>query len=140
MRIGLLVCLLFLSSCISVNWKRWNWHEPVTDAQLTHLEAGRSTLGDCLSTLGAPNEIAEYRGSGAALTYSWLNQRHLGFSISYSLGQMSELSMNYDDHDINIEAVVLLFDEDLMLEVVRRGFLADMAPNSRRPASLETDN
>ena len=78
-----LLCSL-LCGCVSLNWSRGNVNEPIADAALASLRPGEADLTQCLSTLGAPNLVWEYKIDGLALAYAWVDSGGWGAGASYS--------------------------------------------------------
>lgn len=140
---GLLFLLPFvLAGCLSVSWSRDRRHEPLRKSVIAALEPGRSTLAECLETLGAPLYVWEYKGDGAALAWGWNDERELGVKVSVPFSEQASVSLSYDDAREKLRGAVLLFDRDLVLEDVRRGWLRDLQRDlqRRRPAAVPPDD
>ena len=134
-----LLCSL-LCGCVSLNWSRGNVNEPIADAALASLRPGEADLTQCLSTLGAPNLVWEYKIDGVALASAWVDSGGWGAGVSFSFFRYAPAaSFNFDSSDDDRNGVVLLFDEGLTLESVRRGRLSELLPINRRPAPLAED-
>jgi hypothetical protein len=139
---GLLLLLpLALASCVSFSWSRDRRHEPLAKDAIQGLEPGRSTLAECLEALGAPLHVWEYKGDGAALAWGWNDEDRKGISLSIPVYEQASASLSYDDAREELRGAVLLFDRDLVLEQVRRGWLRDLESElmRRRPAAVPPD-
>ncbi len=142
MRVALTALALctVLCGCVSLNLSRGNLNEPIADATLASLKPGESDLTRCLTTLGAPNLVWEYKIDGVALAYAWVDSGGWGVSLSYSFNRYAPAaSFNFDSRDDDRNGVVLFFDEGLILESVKRGRLGELLPINRRPAALPDD-
>lgn len=130
---------LVLAGCVSVGWSRDRRHEPLPEGVIETLEPGRSTLAECLESLGAPLYVWEYRGDGAALAWGWNDEDRKGVSVSVPVYDQVSASLSYDDAREKLRGAVLLFDRDLVLEQVREGWLRDLQRDllRRRPAAVE---
>ena len=137
-----LLLSLFLAGCVSVSWTRDRRHEPLPKGAIPALEPGRSTLSECLETLGAPLYVWEYKGDGAALAWGWSDENSKGISVSVPVYEQASASLSYDDAKEKLKGAVLLFDRDLVLEDVRRGCLRDLQRDllRRRPAPVPPDD
>jgi len=131
---------LVLQSCVGVSWRRRTFDIPIADATLASLEPGVSTLEECLGALGAPLYVWEYKGDGVALGYGWLKQGEVGVSASIPVADRASASFSFDEIRSQLDGAVLFFGPDLKLELVRRGYLREIAPlGRRRPAPVEED-
>jgi hypothetical protein len=132
---------LLLSACISGEWWRENREAPTPESALDGLRPGHADLADCLSTLGAPLRVWEYRGNGMALAYGWYDQTAWGFTVTIPAQEYVEVSFEYDHGNLDVPAVLLLFDTDLRLLEIRRGILREIAGEliRRRPNLVEDD-
>ena len=133
---------LALASCVSFGWSRDRRHAPPPAGAIGTLAPGRSTLSECLDTLGAPLYVWEYKGDGAALAWGWNDERQKGVSVSIPLYEQTSASVSYDDERAKLRGAVLLFGRDLVLEQVRKGWLRDLESEfvRRRPAAVETSD
>jgi hypothetical protein len=138
-RIAVLAAPWLLASCVTFSFERNLAHTPLDDAALDALQPGRASLEQCLERLGAPLYVWEYKGNGVALAYGWQKQKRWNVSVSVPLVRGYSASGSYTDDASKLRGAVLFFDDDLELELVRRGFLqtlrAELAP--RRPAPVE---
>ena len=130
--------VLGLESCIGVSWRRRTFDVPIADASLAALAPGVSTLGECLDALGAPLYVWEYKGDGVALGYGWLKRSEVGVSASVPVAERFNASFSFDEIRSQLDGVVLFFGPELKLELVRRGYLREIAPaERRRPAPVD---
>lgn len=135
-RASLLLSLLLLAGCVQLTWLRANVEAPIDDNRLLQLQPDRSDLDDCLSALGAPHQVWESIG-GIVLAYGWLDQAGWGVSLSYSFERFVSASFRYDDDASDLNGVVLVFDHDLRLRSIRRGYLAEITADLRpRPTAV----
>jgi hypothetical protein len=127
------------TACLSGEWWRDNREAPVPEAALAGLRPGQTDLTDCLSTLGAPLRVWEYRGNGMALAYGWHDHTAWGFTVTVPVQKYVDVSFEYDHGNLDLPAVLLLFDTDLRLLEIRRGILRDIAGEliRRRPNRVE---
>ncbi len=142
MRVALMAPALcaVLCGCVSLNFSRGNLNEPIGDAALASLKPGEADLTRCLTTLGAPDLVWEYKIDGVALAYAWVDSGSWGVSLSYSFYRYAPAtSFNFDSRDDHRNGVVLFFNEGLVLESVKRGRLGELLPINRRPAALPDD-
>jgi len=136
---GLLLLLpLLLASCVSFTWFRDHRQEPLPKGAIETLVPGKSTLAECMQTLGAPLYLWEYRGDGAALAWGWDDTHSKGVAVSIPVYDQTSVSASYDYGNERLKGAVLLFDRDLVLESVREGWLRDLERElgRRRPAPV----
>jgi hypothetical protein len=140
-RAFVLLLPLLLAGCVSGSWMRDRGHQPIPDAAIESLAPG-STLAECLGALGAPLYVWEYKGDGAALAWGWIDGDRKGISLSVPVYEQASASFSYDDGSEDLRGFVLLFDDELLLEQVRKGWLRDLerAFGRRRPAAVEPDD
>ena len=134
---GILLGLLpLLAGCVSFIWSRTRAYQPMPKGALVGLEIGRAHLDDCLERLGAPLYVWEYKRNGAALAWGHGNDDSKRIAVSIPIGRASP-SVSYGDIDANLKGAVLLFDQDLVLEQVKEGYLRAIAREVRpaRPAA-----
>ena len=137
---GILALLpLLLSSCVSFTWYRTHRDEPSPKNAISALVPGKSTLAECLEALGAPLYLWEYKGDGAALAWGWNDLHWKGITLSIPVYEQTSMSASYDYGAERMKGAVLLFDHDLVLESVRKGWLRDLEREMgrRRPAVVE---
>ena len=138
-RAAIACCALLAASCVSARWSRTLREERIAEEATQRLEIGRSDLAECLALLGAPLEVWELPAGAFALAYAWGRDRGLGATVSVPTSSGLRPSYRYDQGDANLHGLVLLFDREGVLELVRRGYLHEIAPELARPrpASLE---
>ncbi len=132
------LALVWLPGCFSWSWTREEIELPIIEESLAQLEYGAS-LDECLEQLGAPLYLWEYRKTGIALAWGSLSRRDLGLSVSVPISDQASGSINYNHIDNDIQGVVLVFDEDYRLRWIRRGFLSDLAQETRGLAAVVDD-
>jgi hypothetical protein len=81
------------------------------------LEPGASTLAQCLTTLGAPQDVEEDEsaGGGRVLTWAWEDVGGWGFYFSLPLSEYLSASLNYDAAQRGPQRLRLVFDERWVL-------------------------
>lgn len=131
--------LTALPGCVKLRFHHDNRFEPALDAAIATLDPGRVDLAAALRRLGAPLFVWEHDGDGVALAWGWQEQSGWGITVSYEVVQHAEVSFSYDSVTDDLQGLVLLFDQDLVLRVIRRGYLRDLAGELReqRPALVE---
>lgn len=135
-RLLALAAALLAGGCLQFQLERDNQLRPVREEHVARLVPGESTLGECLDALGAPLFVRERQTYGAELAYGWFKQWDWGLTVSMPVTDQFSASFNYDEVDAKLRGVVLLFDEDWKLEVVRTGFLRDLVAREVTPAYL----
>lgn len=135
----LALCVLGLCSCVSARWSRELRDGELAAERIARLEVGRTELGESLALLGAPLYVWELPEGAFALAYAWGKARGLGATVRLPGARAVSPSYRYDQGDANLHCAVLLFDRDAVLEIVRTGYLREIAPElfRRRPADLE---
>lgn len=132
-----------LGGCLSVSWGRTNRDEPLPQERMAELAPGRTTLGECLATFGAPERVEEHPvagGEGAVLLWGWLDERDLGLSVSVPVSDQNSVNFDYRTIDARTRGLVLFFDERWILAEWRSGLLSEVAADVRpRPALVEED-
>ena len=133
-----LLLLALCSACVSFDYVRFSYEEPLPDAAVAALAPG-APLQDCLAALGAPQWVWEQPDGRLALGYAWFDQVDWGFSVSWSLTDFASVSFEFDSDVREVPGVVLLFDAAWQLAASRRGFMADITRDLRRrpPAAIE---
>jgi hypothetical protein len=139
MRAALLVLCLGLAGCITFQLERNNQFAPVDKAALESLRPGETTLAECLELFGAPLWVREHRTYGLELAYGWHKNVDWGISASVPLTDYYSASVRYDETETKMRGLVLLFDEQETLSIMRTGFLRDIAPTAR-PAYVEPED
>ena len=123
------------SGCLSVTWRRDARFGEPPEGALASLRPGESDLGACLARLGAPLEVWEIP-DGVALAYGWERERNLGVTLSVPIDRGLSASLNVAAERARLRGVVLFFDADDRLSLLRTGRLAELLP-PRRPASVD---
>lgn len=138
--IGVVAAAALCSGCFRFAWERETRQVPPSKEALADIVAGETTLAHCLDRLGAPLYVWEYKQNGLALAYGWLEVDNKGVSASVSVAHDMSASFSYDDSDARLRGVVLLFDQDLKLELSKSGYLRDLSLEfaRRRPADTST--
>ena len=122
----LLACAALPVACVSAEWHRAHGLvEPPREAFAT-LVPGQADLGDCLENLGAPLLVWE-EPAGAALAWGWYEEDTLAGGVSVPMGEAFSASFDARDVDANMRGLVLLFDNEWTLRIVRRGRLRELA-------------
>jgi hypothetical protein len=126
-------------SCISVDWTRGSRQAPPPKAAVEALQVGTSTLKDALDLLGAPLDAYEYRETGMALAYGWHRSDKKGLRVSVPLYDRASASADFSRSRRGLDGLLLLFDEELNLVSIRKGWLEDLTSGFERqpPAVLD---
>ncbi|HVS19432.1 MAG TPA: hypothetical protein VMT18_12580, partial [Planctomycetota bacterium] len=121
---------LLVSGCLSVNWTRSTNAERL-DPRWTELQPGSSTLEDALELLGAPLYVYEYAVRGAVLVWGRGRADDKGFNVSVQLtDQGGSADFDYSRRSAALRGVLLAFDPDWRLVLVREGLLSDLTAGS----------
>jgi len=126
------------AGCVQVVYHRRNVEDPVLSGDLAALKPGSDDLGSCLSRLGAPYFVWEYRIDGMAL--GWVTEDTGGWSVqfSWSFERYFNAGMSVDLAGSDLPGVVLWFDGELRLLKWQRGRMRDLVSGLRhRPAPVE---
>lgn len=128
-----------LASCIGFSWQRTVVHRPIAPESLADLPRSGVPLAECLERLGAPTYVQEHRVHGLVLAWSWVHDRNLGASVSVPLSRWQNASFSYTNIRSKERGYVLWFDEELVLEDWREGFLRQLLhrPPPASPDDLE---
>ena len=137
-RAALVAGLSLLASCVSFTWSRHRLYQPLPKNAIVDLDPGSTKLDACIERLGAPLYVWEYKGDGAALAWGRGDAQSKRISVSVPVKGTSP-SVTYGDIDATVKGVVLLFDKDLVLEQVKKGYLRAIAREiaKTRPAPVE---
>jgi hypothetical protein len=128
---------LAASACVSVQWQRERRYRPLDGQALEMLEPGTTELGAVLAAFGAPLVVREHKTYGVELAYGWSDTANWGVDVSVPIDQYASASFNYNQIGAELLGVVLLFDRDLELVTVRRGYLRELlAGDQGRPPSV----
>jgi hypothetical protein len=120
--------LLATASCVNLRHQRERANDPIPEAVTDDLRPNHSTFGEVLDLLGAPVIVWPSLNGRIVMAYAWLDSSSWGLSLSYSLRQLVGASFDWDSEHAEVPAVLLEFDPDLRLRIVRRGLLRDIAP------------
>jgi hypothetical protein len=136
-----LVALLATAGCVTGSYNHVSADEPIADERVAALAAGKATLTDCLSALGAPNRVFEYDvgadgRSGAALLWYWRDQSGWGLDVS-SGDESLPGSVSFESVAGELPGYMLWFGPDLVLERARRGTVGDLVPGRLRPSRVD---
>ena len=131
------LCLL-LSSCLRFGYDRSRFEPPVPEELLDRMVPGEADLGDCLRALGAPHIVQEHRSHGMTLAWGWIDEDGFSGAVSYNFNRLvPSASFSVDLAGRDVPGAVLFFDEELRLELIRRGSLRDILPRRRPPATID---
>jgi len=132
-----LALLLPLLSCVSGSYIRFRADEPLSAEAIERLQPGVTTLEDGLRSLGAPTHVFEYRDSGMALLWSWLDTEDWGVSVSAPISDQVSASFDMDQTDDRRQGCMLWFGPDLVLERWRLGRIGELVATRARPSAVE---
>ncbi len=140
-RLAACAAALACAACLQVGYRRQHVESVPGEESVARLAAGASTLSDALAQLGAPLDVWEGAGGGPVLAYGGMDTAEWAVTVSVPVTDYSSASFSYADFDARTRGVVLLFDADLVLTLVRRGYLRDLRQETRRraPAVVEED-
>ena len=136
-RAGLgLAAVASLAGCVQFGFWRFRDNEPIEDDVLATIRPGETSFGDCLTRLGAPQIVFESLDGDVVIAYAWQDEISWGLSVDYSFTEFAQASLSWDLANRQIPGVVLIFDQQLELLYVKRGFLRDMlgVPPDEDPA------
>jgi len=130
-----------LAGCVTFRFDRDIIERQPTAEVVSEFTIGGTHLGDVLEVMGAPTEVWEGAGGGAALAYGGLRSRGWNVDVSVPVSDAGSASLSYTDTTARTEGFMLLFGPEGHLEIVRAGNLADLRRTyaRRRPASLEDE-
>jgi hypothetical protein len=136
---ALLLSALLAGGCVTVRWQRQLGNEHISAAQVEAVRADGSDLAHAMGELGAPLFVWELPQGSFALAYGWLRDRGLGGTVTVPLSRAWSPSYTYADVDANLYGLVLIFDYRTRLQMVREGYLTELAAELRgqRPADVE---
>ncbi len=140
----LLSCALF-QGCFFINftYSRAAVEAPLPAELFDTLQPGTSTLGNCLATAGAPLLVREGPRGGTVLAYGWSEESGWELDASYGLSDDGFLgvSVGFDNGAIDLDGVVVWFDQALVLQRIRRGALRDLLQEEDpTPAAVDGDS
>lgn len=142
-RVLVLLLVVPLAGCVGLTWNRASRNVPVPAERLGVLQAGRTDLATCLTTLGAPIAVWEHRengGSGAVLAYGWVDSLDWGVNVSFPLTRRFSGSLDYDSLDRDLSGVLLFFDEGWVLQRWRTGLLREAVADLGMPRAAPVEN
>ncbi len=127
-----------LAGCVSGDYARTTFDEPVVTARLELLRPRQDDLGRCLAMLGAPHRVFEYRvapdlTAGMALLWYWREGRGFGIEVSSPSDDVPG-SLSFDLDGLDLPGCMLWFGPDLVLEGWRSGRVGDLLAQRARPA------
>ena len=125
--------LAALPSCVNLEFNRAVEAEPLTDDVAARIHAGTSNLQACLEHFGAPRAAFEQPEGRFALAWAWRDEFEWGVSVSFSIRTGASLSYRWNDTQLDIPAILVLFDEKLVAQQVRRGNLREITQDLSRP-------
>ena len=137
MRLALLLCSLLAGGCISGDYARIDAEMPPDESAVGRLVLGESSLSTCLAELGAPLQVAEF-ADGAVM--AWGARRDVGWNVSASvpLSDSTTGSLRFSQERAGYKGVVLFFDEEMVLQRLKQGWLAEILPDRQvRPQTIE---
>ena len=136
----LLTSAVLASSCAEFQLFHIRRFEPIPAAQTDELNGSNADLQTCLDALGAPHLVWE-SPRGLTLAYGWLDKFDWKFSVvvyGTDLAIDGRTLFSFNGVNNAFDGVVLVFDDDLQLRIVRRGLLGDITRDlPRRPAFIE---
>lgn len=137
--IALFLAAACLSGCVRGRWQRQKLNEQPAPGAVETLAPGEADLAQALEALGAPLFVWEQPRGSFALAYGWTEGRGIGGTVSIPISRAWSPSYSYDDVDANLFGLVLIFDHTTRLEVVREGYLRELAAEleRQRPADVE---
>ena len=133
---GIALVALLSASCLSGNWNRSIYQQPISVEVIEELPVGTSLQG-CLDVLGAPTLVREHRVHGLLLAWAWGKDRTLGASLSIPVYRSMGFSLGINDRRVRPRGVVLWFDEEWKLERRDTGWLEAFVSDGQVPASVE---
>ncbi len=138
--LGTFLLLLCTPSCLRVLWTRAEFLQPIEESQHQDLCAPEASLTACLERLGAPLYVWEEADEQIALAWGWNEESDWGINLSIPLAQEFSATLDYQNTDLDLYGLVLVFDGSDHLAEKRLGLLSDMGfkPRRRRPDAVET--
>lgn len=130
-----------LAGCVTFQFERDIIERRPTAEVVSGFTVGSTHLGDVLQVMGAPTEVWEGAGGGAALAYGGLRSRGWNVDVSVPVSDAGSATLSYTDTTARTRGYMLLFGADGHLQIVREGNLADLRRTyaRRRPASLDDE-
>ena len=136
---GILALSMLSSSCVRVAWSRGRAQRPIPAEEHAGLVAGSSDLAACLQRFGAPLYVWEERIDDTVLAWGWNESFGWGVNVSIPLAQQLSATLDYEDDNLDLPGLVLVFGVDRQLIEKRVGLLSEIAPGAvrRRPSPVE---
>ncbi|MFT7485561.1 MAG: hypothetical protein ACI9F9_001411 [Candidatus Paceibacteria bacterium] len=129
---GTLALVLLTPSCLRLLWGRTQIHWPVPESSHEDLCDPEATMTECLERLGAPLYVWEEPSDRVALAWGWHAGTEWGANLSIPLAQELSATLDYQDLNLDLNGLVLVFDGSNRLTEKRSGILADIAQEARR--------
>jgi hypothetical protein len=137
---ALALAALLSAGCVTVRWERLHHNEAATAAEIAAVVPGSMDLARALELLGAPLFVWELPHGDFALAYGWTQDLALGATITLPTSRALSPSYSYDSLDGRIYGLVLLFDHETRLELVREGYLREIAAELLRARPADVDD
>lgn len=131
------VGLALLPSC--VGYLRFRENEPLERERIEALRPGVDDLGQCLSQLGAPVHVFEYRIDGMVLLWTWQDTDDWSLDVSLPVTDFANAEFELDLTASERPGCALWFGPDLILERVRQGRIGDLLDPRARPRFVDVD-
>lgn len=139
---GILALSLLSPSCLRVAWSRGRAQRPIPAEEHADLAAGSSDLAVCLQRFGAPLFVWEERLDDTVLAWGWNESFGWGVNVSIPLAQQFSATLDFEDDNLDLPGLVLVFDMERNLIEKRVGLLSAIAPGAmrRRPSPVEEES
>lgn len=128
-----------LASCVNLHFDRAVESEPIAEEAAARIRPGTANLPACLAVFGAPVLAFEQPERRFALAWAWRDEFDWGISVSLAIRTGASLSYRWSDAQLDFPAVLVLFDEDEVVEQVRRGTLRDVTKDLGKRKRSATD-
>jgi hypothetical protein len=136
-RVTLLVAAVLSASCVTGDYDKVRTFQAPPAGSYDDLVIGVTDVGQAMDALGAPVQVIEI-GRGLALAWGWLETTEWNVAAAIPLGDANG-RLSFTDTDEKVPGVVLFFDDAWRLTAKRRGFLAELLPESRPPRDVDDD-
>jgi hypothetical protein len=138
-RAGALALAALAAGCVSFQYQRDQIERPLLEERVGELVVGQTDLDEVLQRLGAPLEVWEGSDGTPVLAYGGLHSAEWNVNVSLPLQQASA-PLDWTDTAARTHGVVILFDRELRLSLVRAGLLRDLRElTERRPPAPPED-
>ncbi len=114
------------NSCLNVGVSRFVTNEPIAPDHVEELTPGKTSLVEALRRLGAPYIVRASENGQVVLAWGWEDEFQWSVSISYRVITAASARFRWDSTDLRIPGAVLIFDSELRLQSVRRGWLSEL--------------